>query len=173
VSTASSSGARPEIAAGGPLPLIEASIEARRTNALGHLRAAEYVVLFDDAIMAMFPRLELTDASLLYEGTSPFLMDLHATYLRELRAGARVAISAQVLDVDQRRVRLILLMHEAAGGSACATCELAIINMDLAARRPVPWSAAQAATWTALRVAHAGLPVPAQAGRAIGPLARP
>lgn len=172
MSTGSSSSGRPETDAAAPLPLIEATIAAADTNALGHLRAAAYVALFDDAIMAWFPRSGVTDAQLLHAGTSPFLMDLHTTYLRELKARQHVAVAAQVLDVDARRVRLILLMTELQHQTLCATCELAIINMDLASRRPVPWSPAQMAIWSGLQQAHAGLAMPPQAGRAIGALAK-
>lgn len=161
----------PGLEAGKALPLIEAEIEARRTNLLGHLRAAEYVALFDDAFQAFIRATGLTGEDLRHGTTSPFLLDLHATYLKELAAGDRVAISAQVLDWDQRRARLILLMQLAQGGAPAATCELLILNMDMASRRPAPWSDSQRSIWTELRTAHATAGMPAEAGRAIGPLA--
>lgn len=158
------------LAAGTPLALIEVEIEARRTNVLGHMRAAEYVALFDDAFLRFIEVTGLTGPDLRHGATSPFLLDLHAAYLKELRAGDRVRIAAQVLDVDPRRARIILLMADAPSGAKAATCELAILNMDMAARRPVPWSATQAPIWAELAAAHAALPAPPEAGRAIGPL---
>ena len=173
MSTGSSSSGRADATCGLPLLLVHAVVAPEHTNALGHLRAAAYVTLFDDAIMAWFPRSGVTDAQLVHDSTSPFLMDLHTTYLRELKAHQPVAIAAQVLDVDARRVRIILLMTDLERQALCATCELAIINIDLATRRPTPWSAAQMAIWSGLHHAHAALPVPPQAGRAIGPLTKP
>lgn len=171
---------------GQPLLLLETAIEAERCNILGHMRAAQYVALFDDAFLEFIRLTGLTDQDLRHGTTSPFLLDLHATYLRELKPGDRVAIAVQVLAQDQRRARVILTMHvlaDAGGGAAAgtgpeamasrtlaATCELAILNMDMAQRRPVPWSVTQAPIWAELMAAHATLAAPPQAGRAIGPL---
>lgn len=166
---------------GQPLPLIETSVAEDRCNVLGHMRAAEYVVLFDDAFLEFIRLSKLTELDLKHGTTTPFLLDLHATYLREMRPGDSARIAVHVLDQDERRARIILLMQQgpaeataSAGDTAqwplAATCELAILNMDMATRRPVPWSPEQLAVWSELKSAHASLPAPAQAGRAIGPL---
>ena len=155
---------------GEPLPLHQATVAPSQVNALGHLRAAEYVRLFDDAIPVFFPLTGLADQDLRHGTTSPFLMDLHACYLSELRAGEAVSIAARHLDHDARRARLILTMEAVADGRRCATCELLLINMDISARKPVPWSATQTAIWGQLKAAHASLPPLPQAGRAIGAL---
>ncbi|HRD77702.1 MAG TPA: thioesterase family protein [Hyphomicrobiaceae bacterium] len=153
-----------------PFRLIEAEVKPDWVNSLGHLRAAHYVQIFDDAFMAMFPGLGLTDARLMCGSTSPVLADLHATYLAELRTGDRVSVAAQFLDADERRVRLILLMHALGVARLAATCELAIVNMDLTSRRPAQWSTEQTTILDRLKRAHASLPMPKQAGRSIGPL---
>lgn len=171
----------PRLTAGHSLPLIEAPISDARCNVLGHMRAAEYVALFDDAFLEFIRLTGLTGPDLKHGTTTPFLLDLHATYLREVKPGDRVAVAMQMLDQDERRAEIILMMHvvanrdTAAGPSVppslAASCELAILNMDLAARKPAPWSATQLQVWGELRSAHATLAMPAQAGRAIGPLA--
>jgi acyl-CoA thioester hydrolase len=160
---------------GAPFVVHHATVAKSQVNALGHLKAAEYVRLFDDAINLFFPMTGLADADLrhidLRHGdTSPFLMDLHTCYLSELRAGEAVVIAARHMEQDARRARLILTMTAAADGRLCATGELLLINMSLAARKPAPWSAIQLALWGELGAAHAALPVLPQAGRAIGPL---
>lgn len=168
----------PSLQAGTPLRLIEAEVGAERCNVLGHMRAAEYVALFDDAFLEFIRLTGLTGLDLKHGTTTPFLLDLHATYLREIKPGDQVAIAVQVLDQDARRARIILLMHHrgqastapAPQPSLAATCELAMLNMDMQEKRPVPWSASQQLIWAELRAAHATLPMPPQAGRAIGPL---
>ncbi len=162
----------PGLTDGAPLALLAATVESRRCNVLGHMRAAEYVALFDDAFLAFIRITGLTGDDLRHGTTSPFLLDLHATYLRELSPGDDIAITAQILDADDRRARVILLMQQVTGAAPAlaATCELAILNVDMAARRPVPWSPPQAKIWGALGRAHASVAMPPQAGRAIGPL---
>ncbi|MCL4766332.1 MAG: thioesterase family protein [Hyphomicrobiaceae bacterium] len=149
----------------------ERRIEPGWASAIGHMRAHQYVALFDDATTAFMSGCGLTDQHLLDGGTSPFLTEMHVSYLRELRPGEKVAVLAQVLGHDERRGRVILIMQVAPGQNPAATCELAVVNMDLAQRRPCPWSPQQAAIWSRLAAGHAGLPVPPQAGRAIGPIA--
>ena len=141
-----------------------------QVNALGHLKAAEYVRLFDDAIALFFPLTGLADKDLRHVNTSPFLMDLHACYLSELRPGETVDIAARYIEHDNRRARLMLTMDAVADGRLCATCELLLINMDVIARKPAAWSGEQAARWELLRAAHGELPLLPQAGRAVGSL---
>jgi len=143
-----------------PTECLEAIVAASQTNALGHLKAAQYIVLFDEAFTALFVDHGLTDAELRHGMTSPFLADLRATYMKELLPGARVAIAAQLLSFGDKHLRLLLLMTDSADGRMAATCELSIVNMNLDARRPAPWSPQQTAILDQLRSAHAGLPVP-------------
>lgn len=151
-----------------PFLCITRRIEPAWASAIGHMRAHRYVALFDDAMTAFLNRTGLTDLELRDGGTSPFLSEMHVTYLRELRPGEEVAIVAQVLGHDGRRGRVILVMTAAPAQTPAATCELAIVNIDLAQRRPCPWSPEQAATWRRLAAEHAALAAPPQAGRAIG-----
>jgi acyl-CoA thioester hydrolase len=158
---------------GAPLPISTATVEPTQTNALGHLKASEYVRLFDDAVNQMFPLTGLADARLLHGTTSPFLMDLHVCYLAELRAGDAVAVSFLHLDHDAKRARCIMTLRTVATDRLAATVELLLINMDTVTRAPVPWSVVQLALWDEMRTAHASVPALVQAGRAIGPLSKP
>jgi acyl-CoA thioester hydrolase len=160
----------PGLTAGAPLDLHTATVAKSQTNALGHLKAAEYVRLFDDAINLFFPLTGLADEDLRHGNTSPFLMDLHTCYLSELRPGEAVRIAVRHMEHDARRARLILVMTAAADGRMCATGELLLINMNMITRKPEAWSATQAAVWEQLHAAHQSLPPLPQAGRAIGAL---
>lgn len=160
----------PGLDKGRPLEVATLTVSKSQVNAVGHLRASEYVKLFDDANTAFYVLAGLADANLVHGDTTSFLMDLHTCYLAELRAGEAVHIAVQVLEVDVRRVRLIYALTTATDGRLAATCELAIINMSLSTRRPVAWSSSQQAIWSELTAAHDAMPRPPQAGRAIGPL---
>ncbi len=161
----------PDLRAGAPLYLVDAVVRADQLNASGHLRAALYVQLFEDAVKVFFPKCGIADGDLLHGGTSPFLLDLHTCYLAELRQDDRVSIDILVLDVDPRRVRLFLTMKAKADHRICATTELHIINIDMGTRRPIAWDPGQQAAWNELVAAHRDVPSPPQAGRAIRPLA--
>jgi acyl-CoA thioester hydrolase len=157
---------------GAALPISTATVRAEQTNALGHLKASEYVRLFDDAVNMMFPLTGLADTRLMHGTTSPFLMDLHVCYLAELRAGDDVAVAFLHLDHDAKRARCMMTLQTVPGGRLAATVELLVINMNTVSRAPAPWSPAQVAIWDELRGAHASVPVLVQAGRSIGPLTK-
>ena len=116
------------LTAGQALELVSLTVAKSQVNALGHLRASEYVRLFDEANTTFYTLTGLADENLIHGNTSSFLMDLHTCYLAELRAGDTVKIAAQVLDVDARRLRIFYRMTAATDGRLAATCELAIIN---------------------------------------------
>jgi acyl-CoA thioester hydrolase len=149
---------------GAPLALQQVSIQPAWLNASGHVRAAQYIVLFDQAIEAFLKRIGLSEAQ--DTGAAPFLLEMHTCYQKELREGDEVVIEVQALGVGHKSVHLIMSMR-AATSEIAATTELAIANVALRARRAQPWTAQQRDTLTALMKAHSGLPVPPQAGRAI------
>jgi acyl-CoA thioesterase FadM len=142
-------------------------IRRRWTNALGHLRARSYVAIFDEAAMAVLAGAGISDRTPRAGDTSPFLTDMHVTYQAELGAGEEVVLAGRVLGWSERRARLILVMTRARDGVRAATCELLLLNMGLAGRRPVPWSPAQSAIWQDLAERHRRLAPLAEAGRAI------
>lgn len=155
------------LTSGTPLTISETTLSSARANALGHLAAAQYVVLFDEVFMAFVTGVGLTDASLRHGDTTPVLADLHACYLKEVKPGDDVQFDVLVVSMDQKRLRLMLRMKRA--GLTCATCELAIINFAPAVGRPTPWSAEQVAILERIAAAHRTAPMPSQVGRSAGP----
>jgi acyl-CoA thioester hydrolase len=147
-----------------PLALQEVSIRQEWLNASGHLRAAQYIVIFDQAIEVFLERIGLSGGQ--DTGAAPFLLEMHTCYQKELHEGDTVRIEVQALGVAEKRVHLIMLMRTPTGELA-ATTELAIANVALQTRRAYPWTTQQRDTLTTLVKAHGGLPVPPQAGRAI------
>ena len=144
-------------------------------NALGHLEAGRYVILFETAIAPLFETIGLTNADLIARTPagatlSPFLVEMHVTYQAELAAGDAVAITAQLLEHDARRARIMLQMTRSNDSRRAATCELLILNMDVTARKPAPWSDLQTKAWHSFAAMHSGVDAPAEAGRGIAPL---
>jgi acyl-CoA thioester hydrolase len=147
-----------------PLVLYHVRVRPEWLNASGHMRAAQYIVLFDEAIESLLTRIGLSNAREV--GAAPFLLEMHTCYQRELRSGDEVHISVQALGMGGNRVHLIMFMRDSRD-DVVATTELAIVNIALDSRRAQSWTRQQQDTLTTLMSAHAGLPVPPQAGRAI------
>lgn len=139
---------------GEPLAVLTLQVEPHRANALGHLAAAQYIALFDEAFMTFIEGTGLTDSALRHGETTPVLKDLHASYLREVKPGDTVAMSAQLLSFTDQRMELRLAMQRAGRGDLVATCRLEIINLGLTTGKPTPWSATQQAALQRLLAAH-------------------
>jgi acyl-CoA thioester hydrolase len=146
-----------------PLVLERVNIRPEWLNASGHLRAAHYIMLFDRAIEAFLERTGLSAPS---AKAAPFLLEMHTCYQKELREGDEVRIDVQALGATEKRVHFIMAMRTA-DNEVAATTELAIANVALSTRRTEPWTPDQRTALAALVQAHAKLPIPPQAGRAI------
>jgi acyl-CoA thioesterase FadM len=152
-------------------PLVDLgrrTIDPAWINATGHLRAAEYVVVFEDAIGSFLDRIGCSAKDIRRTGTAPVLAEMHVLYRRELRAGETVAVSLQVLGLSERSAHVFLRMAETGSNELAASVELVIVNLALDGRKPAAWSASQLAVLRVLAEAHAVLPRPTEAGRGIG-----
>jgi acyl-CoA thioester hydrolase len=133
----------------------------------GHLNMAYYNVLFDRAVDEVF---ELLGCGLDYVKTrrhSCFTAEAHVRYLRELHAEARVRVTFQLLDYDQKRMHYFEQLLHATEGWVSATSENMSLHVDMAAKRTAPFPDAIAAALARMKSMHAGLPHPQGAGRRI------
>lgn len=145
-------------------------IEAGWLDGNGHMNMAFYLVVsergLDQAWAAMGIGWDYARAT----GLSTFAAETHIRYLRELLAGSAAVVTFQVLEVDEKRLRGISEIREAGDGSVVATTEQVWLHVDLGTRRVTPWPGPVRQRLETWRSAHAGLAVPAWAGRGIAML---
>lgn len=134
----------------------------------GHMNVAYYVLTFDHATDAFLDHVGLGTAYREETGGSVFAVEMHVTYDREVMQGAGLEVTTQVLAAEGKRLHLFHRMYESSGDAVVATNEVLILHVDLASRRPADVPAARRAALDAVRDAHAALPRPPQAGRAVG-----
>ena len=155
---------RPGIA---PLALHEEPVRAEWIDYNGHMNLAYYVLVFDHGTDALLAQVGLDDAHREATGGSVFVVEAHLTYENEVHEGQRLAVTTQVLGVDEKRLRLFHRMIEVDAGILAATNEVMILHVDLNTRRTAPWPEAARRALTDLADAHAALEFPPQAGRGI------
>jgi acyl-CoA thioester hydrolase len=97
-----------------------------------------------------------------------FVLETHVTYDRELREGAPMRFTTQLLDRDAKRVHLYHEMFHAEQGYLAATNETIVMNIDYASRRSAPWPVQAAERLETVWLSHRALPRPAKAGRVMG-----
>jgi acyl-CoA thioester hydrolase len=150
-----------------PIRSSAMSVESAWIDYNGHLNMAYYHVLFDRALDQVFACIGVDKRYVEEAHHSIFALEAHVCYLRELRAGERVAVETVFLGHDAKRLHLFQSLLNLDKGFVAATSEQVGMHVDLGKRRGAPFPAAILARIGGLAVAHARLPQPDQAGRRI------
>lgn len=150
-----------------PLRLYGTEIKQEWLDYNGHMNEAYYVLVFSHA----------TDAFMDYAGQdaeyrarsncSIYTLETHVVYLREVSEGEAVHVETQLLEHDRKRYRLFHRLYRTGDGELLATGEHMLLHVDMSGPRSAPFPPELAERLAAIGAAHASLPVPEQAGRAI------
>ncbi|MGN6550953.1 MAG: carnitine 3-dehydrogenase [Pararhizobium sp.] len=149
-----------------PLKTLERRVPPDWTDYNNHMNEARYLQCFADAGDA-FLRVIGVDAGYVAAGGSYFTVETHIRHLSEVSALEPVYATTQVLEARGKKLRVFhRLFH--GDGRLLATGEQMLLHVDLKTRatsQPSPEVAGKAAAFAA---AHAHLPMPEGAGRAVG-----
>jgi carnitine 3-dehydrogenase len=126
-----------------------------------------YGQLFGEAIDALFRQVGV-DESYRETGRMYYTVENHVMHLGEAKAGEALYVTAQVLGVDDKRLHVFQRMHRGRDDKPIATAEQMYLHVNTAATKAAPADTGIRAKLEAMRSAHAGLPMPAEAGRSIG-----
>ncbi len=130
----------------------------------GHMNVAWYVLLFDHGVDGLWDELGLDAAYREETGGTTFAVECHVSYLRELREGDPVTVTAQLLAWDAKRIHQFQRMYHAEEGWLAATCEWMNLHVDTATRRVSPWPGEVLLRLGAFAERHRGARWPEQAG---------
>ncbi|HYG91017.1 MAG TPA: thioesterase family protein [Azospirillum sp.] len=151
-----------------PLHLHTETVRPEWIDYNGHMNVAYYLLAFDHATDAVLDHFGIGKDYAETQSRSMFAVEAHLTYAREVTEGDGLRFASTVLAADAKRLHLFHTMHRAEEGFLAATAEFMLVHVDLADRRTVPFSEEIRARLDATAQAHAALPRPPQAGRAIG-----
>jgi carnitine 3-dehydrogenase len=150
-----------------PLRLHEARILAEWVDYNAHAHESRYLELFGDASDKLYRYLGIDD-DYLAAGGSYFTVETHLSHLREATAGERVVVATQLLDHDAKRLHVFHTLHRVDDDEPLATAEQMMLHVETAARRAGPAREDVLHRVERIAAAHALLPRPGRAGRAIG-----
>jgi acyl-CoA thioester hydrolase len=134
----------------------------------GHMNLGYYLVAFDLATDEFCRQVGVDWDYTRHKLGMSFVLEAHLTYEHEVRAGARLRYTTQLLDHDAKRMHIFHCMYHAEEGWLAATNELMMMHIDYQARRSAPWRPETLERLDALAATHKALPRPEQAGRVIG-----
>jgi len=133
----------------------------------GHLMDGYYAVAFSAVTDRLLELVGFGPAYPAASGHSVYTVESHIVYLRELRAGARLVYTTQLLGHDDQRIHLVHTMAEAGSAQSAATNELLLVHVRQAPAAVVPMPTDALDRLAQLAQAHAAHPPPPQAGRRI------
>lgn len=152
---------------GTPLRLHERTVPPDWVDYNGHTNDSRYLQLASEASDA-FQRLIGVDAAYLAAGHSYYTAQSLVTYVAQTGLGDALYATGQLLAADAKRMHLFVRMHRAADDELVATAETMLLHVDTTTDTVVPASAEVAAALEAVRVDHASIPRPPQAGLRVG-----
>ena len=149
-----------------PIKTVERTVPTDWTDYNNHMNESRYLQVSSEATDA-FMRLLGVDAAYVEAGGSYFTVETHLRHLGEVRALEPIVVTTQVLAGSGKKLHLFNRIQHA-DGRLLATAEHLLIHVSLKNRSSSLPSAAIASKLTEFAHAHAQLPRPDGAGRAIG-----
>lgn len=135
----------------------------------GHMNVAFYTRAFDKAIDEIFDDwLGIGEEQARTLKMGPMALQSQIHYLAELSLGEAFACDFQLLDADTKLIHFFATMINLESGAEAAMYESLSMNVDLVSRRSTPYPPEALALVSALKEAHAALPIPARVGAKIG-----
>ena len=132
-----------------------------------HMNVGFYLLPFEQAAKPFFTWLDLSARYRKESGCSVFVAEAHLTFEREVFEGDRLRFETYLLGSRAKVINVIYLMYHAEDGYLAATNEVVYIHVDSQSKRSRPFPNAHLQFLDKVAKAHAELPRPSQAGRAI------
>jgi carnitine 3-dehydrogenase len=150
-----------------PLRLLDTVVRPEWVDYNRHMSDFRYSQVFGEAMDALFRRVGVDEA---YRNTGRmyYSVENHVTHLGEAKSGEPLYVTTQLLAVDDKRVHVLHRMHRGRDDRQIATAEQMYLHVDTGAAKAAPADAAVRARLESIRGGHSGLPLPPEAGRAVG-----
>jgi carnitine 3-dehydrogenase len=155
-----------------PLLLFATRISPEWTDYNGHMTESRYLQVFADTTDALLGYAGV-DQAYRDRGLSFYTVETHLMHRKEVRALEPVHTTIQLLSVDDKRLRVFYRMVHTPTGDLLATAEQMLLSVDTVAGRACPAEPTVLARLREVAAAHASVPLPDGAGRAVGQRKRP
>ena len=151
----------------GSLRILRRRVPAKWIDHNGHMNVAAYLAAFDAGICRFCNGYGIGPLQKPVSGRTIYVGEAHLVYRREILRDSAIEIGLQLLGLTDRRLRVFLSMYETGEAQPAAYNEHLAVCVDTSTQRPAPWPEVAVARLEALRLHHASLPMPRQAGRGI------
>ena len=150
-----------------PLELVRGQVLPEWIDYNRHMMDGYYAVAFSRATDSFMDFIGLDAAYRTATHGTIYTAEMHMTYLRELKEGASLRFTTQLLGSDVKRIHVFHCMYYDDADYLAATSEWMLLHVDQALGRVVPMPEHVTARLAQIASYHAALPRPAQSGRAV------
>jgi carnitine 3-dehydrogenase len=151
----------------GPIRLHEVRVPTEWVDYNGHVNDSRYFQLSSETIDRLLRFIGM-DEAYLAGGHSWFTVESHVNFAAQAKAGDHLYCTVQLVSHDAKKMRVFTVMHRGDDDSVVATAEHMLLHVDTTADKAVPAAPDMTAKLDAIAAHHTVLPIPANAGRAIG-----
>ena len=153
---------------GAALTLYDTLVASDWVDYNGHMNDAAYALVFSRATDALMDRIGLDAAARKASGRTLYTLQVMLHYMQEANQGAPLFVACQLLEHDDKRMRIWLEMRAGRDGAVLAASEQLLLSIDKNdGARAAPWRMETLAALDALAKAHRGLAVPKLAGSGV------
>ena len=132
-----------------------------------HMNIGYYLLPFENASSAFCFYLDLSRPYRERTNHALFAAETHVTFEHEVREGAPLRFTTQLLDWAPKWINCFHCMYHAEEGFLAATNQIVFVHVDLSTRRSAPMPPKTQQLLAKICEAHSSLPMPPQAGRGI------
>jgi carnitine 3-dehydrogenase len=144
------------------LRLMDFEVRPEWIDYNGHMTDSRYLQVFGDATDALL-RYAGVDDAYRNSGRALFTVESHVRHVAEARALEALYVTTQVLDLDDKRLRLFHSLHRRRDDALVATAEQ--LYLHVSGGKAAVLDAEVHASLERVRAAHSRLPLPPHAGR--------
>lgn len=149
------------------LPRYETTVRPEWADYNGHMSDFLYGHVFGEAMDSLYREVGIDD-DFRKKGRMFYTVESHVRHLAEAKVGEPLYATTQILALDEKRLHVFHRLHRKRDDALIATGEQMHLFVDTAQPKAVAMDAALRAKLDALRQAHAAVPVPPEAGKAVG-----
>nr|WP_320136387.1 thioesterase family protein [uncultured Amphritea sp.] len=133
----------------------------------GHMNDAYYVVAFSQAIDAFMVHIGLDEPFRAEHQVSIYTLQSMVQYLKEVSEGEPLIIKGQLLESDNKKLRLYMTMFHGKTHDELATMETLLLHMNMELHRAAPFLPVTQAIVDNIQASHNELETPVTAGKGI------
>jgi len=153
--------------AGGGLLRFATEVRPEWADYNHHMTDFRYSHVFGDAMDKLYRQVGI-DEGYRKGGHMFYTVESQVRHVKEAKVGDPLYVTTQLLAVDDKRLHVFHRLHRGRDDALLATGEQLHLHVDTAAAQAAPMPGKLRANLDALRLAQAALPIPVEAGKAVG-----